>query len=65
MNPFPAATLASIAFASLASFASLTALQAQVPLLDWDSTWAYMHPTAGTLPAGSGTTTPHPTGTTP
>jgi hypothetical protein len=38
---------------------------AQTTLVDWDQSWNYMHPTAGALPAGSGTTIPHPDGTTP
>jgi len=41
-------------------------LQAQsTTLVDWNHPWNYMHPTAGALPARSGTTTPHPDGTTP
>jgi len=40
-------------------------LFAQSTLVDWNQSWNYMHPNAGTLPAGSGTTTPHPDGTTP
>lgn len=38
---------------------------AQTTLVDWSQNWNYLHPTAGALPAGSGTTTPHPDGTTP
>ncbi|MFT6862241.1 MAG: hypothetical protein ACJAVK_000798 [Akkermansiaceae bacterium] len=38
---------------------------AQTTLTDWDQSWNYFHPTAGALPAGAGTTTPHPEGTTP
>lgn len=52
-----------------AAIALLTSLPlvtfAQTTLVDWDQNWNYLHPTAGTLPAGSGTTTPHPDGTTP
>ncbi len=44
---------------------SLGSLCAQTTLVDWAQTWNYMHPTGGALPAGSGPTTPHPTGTTP
>ena len=40
-------------------------LLAQSTLVDWDHSWNYMHPNAGVLPAGSGTTTPHPDETTP
>jgi hypothetical protein len=40
-------------------------LHAQSTQIDWNHSWNYMHPTAGALPAGSGTTTPHPDGTTP
>ncbi|MGC6465475.1 MAG: hypothetical protein ACON5N_07815 [Akkermansiaceae bacterium] len=47
-------------------FAALTwTASAQSTLVDWNQSWNYMHPTDGTLPAGSGTTTPHPDGTTP
>ena len=38
---------------------------AQTTLVDWSQNWNYFHPTAGILPAGSGTTAPHPDGTTP
>ena len=38
---------------------------AQTTLTDWEQSWNYFHPTAGALPAGSGSTTPHPEGTTP
>ncbi|MFT6595314.1 MAG: hypothetical protein ACJAT3_001289 [Akkermansiaceae bacterium] len=37
---------------------------AQTTLVDWNQNWNYLHPTAGALPAESGTTTPHPDGTT-
>lgn len=54
---------------TLAAVALLTHLPAQLSaqstLIDWSHTWNYMQPTAGALPAGSGTTTPHPDGTTP
>ena len=54
---------------ALAAVAFLTFLPAQLDaqstLVDWNHTWNYLHPTAGALPAGSGTTTPHPDGTTP
>lgn len=57
----------------LRSSLSATALLASLPmsalaqstLVDWNQTWNYMHPTAGALPEGSGTTTPHPDETTP
>ncbi|MDB4537719.1 hypothetical protein N9230_03790 [Akkermansiaceae bacterium] len=42
----------------------LTQVYAQSTLLDWGQSWNYMHPNAGVLPAGSGTTNPHPDDTT-
>jgi len=34
-------------------------------LVDWNHNWNYHHPSNGALAAGSGTTAPHPDGTTP
>ena len=47
------------------TLASLCPLQAQTSLVDWGQLWNFMHPTGGTLPAGSGTTVPHPIGSAP
>ena len=48
-----------------AASTSVLPLTAQTTFVDWSQQWKYLHPTTGALPAGSGPTTPHPTGTTP
>jgi hypothetical protein len=40
-------------------------INAQTTLVNWDQSWNFFHPTAGTLPPGSGLTIPHPEGSTP
>jgi hypothetical protein len=54
-------SLLAIAIGSQFSIAVL----AQSVVVDWDQRWNYLHPVNGQLPVGSGTTTPHPEGTTP
>ena len=44
---------------------SLLSAHGQSTLVDWNQSWSFMLPSAGVLPAGSGTTTPHLDGTTP
>ncbi len=40
-------------------------IKGQITLVNWNQSWHYFHPTAGTLPASSGLTSPHPAGSTP
>lgn len=65
-EPIPTMKTTRNALPALALLAGLPlGAAAQTTLVDWNQNWSYLHPTAGALPDGSGTTTPHPDGTTP